>query len=138
MDLLPSYLYPGLSATALMMLAFYNRYTAIVSRIHSVDRELLGSPPPSLRNENQYQSRVLLRRAQVMRFAITSLHVSSVLFSCNGLVALISFQSYSATSRALLSMSFGCMGLTSLLGLYEGYLSMHSILHERDNLVISV
>lgn len=125
--------FPSISATALFMLCLYNRYAAIIARIRSVDRERLSSTSNAVKNEYEYQTQLLLRRANYVRYAVCCLHGSMALLSTNGfgqsIRVLVNFD-MSTTSVALMSSAFIFMTIATVISMYELYLSLKSIGHE--------
>lgn len=136
--------FPSISANALFLLALLNRYAAIVARIRSMDRERI-SPHPShgdmpalerLREENDYQTRMLLMRARLMRRAIGLLMASMTLFALQGCLAVVHTMWTEVRLRhllhTLLMVGFGLVAAASGTAAYEIYVSLKTVFHEAE------
>jgi uncharacterized membrane protein YciS (DUF1049 family) len=143
-------IFPSLSATALFLLALHNRYAAIVSRIRSLERERIKSNGSYgdfsnmtqtlnlLLQENEYQIKKLFQRANAIRISIGCLIASMMLFSIQGIVAMVvEMQSkrneheISTTANYALLMSGLCfVTLASASVTFEIYMSLKTVHHE--------
>jgi hypothetical protein len=133
------------------MLALYNRYAAIVSRIRAIDRERVATPRGSFGSnlggldvrELEYQTQQLLIRASLVRRAIGCLLGSMTAYALHGMLAVIAADRVPAsaassaaqdaiqgTNHGLLVLGLLLTGGASLSAAYELLLSLKTIEHE--------
>lgn len=140
-----SYLFTFISGNALFLLACYNRMAAIMSRVRTLDREQVHEFSTSssressahLLSELRYQSQLVLRRANTMRWAIQCLQ-AAMISTCSSVLILLYVPEERYTSKHNLERLFGSLSLVSMatasaLGIWEIHLSYHCALHETQS-----